>query len=256
MPTVYFGNFGKIRILFMKLTRRQEEFISNLIDLSDEVEGPIHYSLLADRLGVSPFTAYDMLCLLEEKGYVASEYQLAEGKKGPGLAERLFIPCKTPEERGQEWAQEFGGRVPGKEELKQSVIAGIETGDVKDKELMAAVLARLPDIDHPEISFCVELMTTATLRMEEDGPGKKVWLDYLPEVLTSGNPSRENLSLLGGFALGILAQENVRGSEWVDKLFVYIQQYTTIVLQLSPDECEQLAEALSGVFVGYAEEVR
>ena len=239
----------------MKLTRRQEEFISNLIDLSDEVDGPIHYSLLADRLGVSPFTAYDMLCLLEEKGYVASEYQLAEGKKGPGRAERLFIPCKTPEERGEDLAQEFGGRVPGKEELKQSVIAGIESGDVKDKELMAEVLARLPDIDHPEISFCVELLTTATLRMDDEGPGKNIWLDYLPQVLASDNPSRENLSLLGGFALGLLAPENIRGSEWVDKFFVYIQQFITIVLQLSPEECDQLSQALAGVFESYAEEV-
>lgn len=239
----------------MKLTRRQEEFISNLIDLSEEVDGPIHYSLLADRLGVSPFTAYDMLCLLEEKGFVASEYQLAEGKKGPGRAERLFIPCKTPEERGQEWAQEFGGRVPGKEELKQSVIAGIESGDVKEKELMDGVMARLPDIDHSDISFCVELITAATLRMDEAGPGKNIWLDYLPEALASDHPSRENLSLLGGFALGILAQENMRGSEWVDKFYVYIQQYISIVLQLSPEECDQLSQALSGAFVSYAEEV-
>ena len=54
----------------MKLTRRQEEFIKNLVDLNQEFNGPIHYSVLAERLGVSPFTAYDMLCMLEEKGVV------------------------------------------------------------------------------------------------------------------------------------------------------------------------------------------
>ena len=56
----------------MKLTRRQEEFVVNLIDLNRELDGPIHYSTLAERLGVSPFTAYDMLCVLEEKGMVIS----------------------------------------------------------------------------------------------------------------------------------------------------------------------------------------
>ena len=45
----------------MKLTRRQEEFIRKLMDLYWEKRGPIHYSVLAERLGVSPFTAYDML---------------------------------------------------------------------------------------------------------------------------------------------------------------------------------------------------
>ena len=76
----------------MKLTRRQEKFIQKMIELKHEFACPIHYSLLAKRLGVSPFTAYDMLCLLEEKGYVTSEYQLPADKSGPGRAERLLLP--------------------------------------------------------------------------------------------------------------------------------------------------------------------
>ncbi len=76
----------------MKLTRRQEEFVQKMVELKQEFDGPVHYSLLAERLGVSPFTAYDMLCLLEEKGYVTSEYQLPTDKSGPGRAERVFYP--------------------------------------------------------------------------------------------------------------------------------------------------------------------
>ena len=40
----------------MKLTRRQVEFKPNLIDLNDEFSGPIHYSILAERLEVNPCT--------------------------------------------------------------------------------------------------------------------------------------------------------------------------------------------------------
>ena len=54
----------------MKITRRQEEFVKKMLELRQEFDGPVHYSLLAERLGVSPLTAYDMLCLLEEKGFV------------------------------------------------------------------------------------------------------------------------------------------------------------------------------------------
>jgi predicted ArsR family transcriptional regulator len=97
----------------MKLTRRQEEFITKLIDLSEEFDGPIHYSVLAEHLGVSPFTAYDMLCLLEEKGLVTSEYQLAADKNGPGRTERLFYPKLSSEKRKEMLANEFGGRIPG-----------------------------------------------------------------------------------------------------------------------------------------------
>ena len=92
----------------IKLTRRQEEFIEKLIDLSDEFDAPIHYSLLAERLGVSPFTAYDMLCMLEEKGAVTSEYQLAAEKTGPGRAERLFYPSETTLQRREAIAGRIG----------------------------------------------------------------------------------------------------------------------------------------------------
>ena len=78
----------------MKLTRRQETFIRNLMDLSRELQGPIHYSMLAERTGVSRITAYDMLRLLEEKGFVRSDYQLAEGKSGPGRSEIVFWPTE------------------------------------------------------------------------------------------------------------------------------------------------------------------
>ena len=77
---LYFWKFWYIWEFVLKLTRRQEDFINNLLDLYREMEGPIHYSVLAERLGVSPFTAYDMLRLLEEKGLVSSEYYLPSDK--------------------------------------------------------------------------------------------------------------------------------------------------------------------------------
>lgn len=237
----------------MKLTRRQEEFIANLIDLSDILDGPIHYSTLAHRLGVSPFTAYDMLCLLEEKGMVTSEYQLAADKSGPGRAERLFYPRQASEERKGMLADEFGGCIPGKEEHKKIVVSKLRSGEFLDKEVAAEVLARVPDLEQGEISYCVEIMTIIALRLQ-DGFGRKMLLDHLPGILSASNPTRENLSLLGGFAYGILTQECVEDVEWIQKLFIHIQQYLSIVLQLNPQECSQLAVALSGVFVRFADE--
>ena len=106
----------------MKLTRRQEEFIKSLLDLHQEVDGPIHYSILAERLGVSPFTAYDMLCVLEEKGFVTSEYHLATNKSGPGRAERVFYPTETASARERRLAQRVGIASLEGEQLKEYII--------------------------------------------------------------------------------------------------------------------------------------
>ena len=49
----------------IKLTRRQHQFLSQFLDFYHEVEQPIHYPDLADRLGIGNVTAYEMLRLLE-----------------------------------------------------------------------------------------------------------------------------------------------------------------------------------------------
>ena len=64
----------------MKLTHLQETFVQSLLDLYGELNGPIHYSVLANRIGVSPFTAYGLLRLLEKKGLVISQYRLDSDK--------------------------------------------------------------------------------------------------------------------------------------------------------------------------------
>lgn len=238
----------------MKITRRQEEFIAKLIDLSDEFKGPIHYSILADRLSVSPFTAYDMLCVLEEKGLVTSEYHLPAGKSGPGRAERLFYPGKSIEEHKEKLAHKYGGQNPGKEEFKKFVLTAFQSGELEDKKLGEEILLRVTDIEHGDIAFCVETMTIVILRLQRSS-GRRMLLDYMPDIMPDNNTTCENLSFMGGFALGILAQENSKDEEWIQQLFIHIQQYQNIVKGLNPQECDQLAQALSEVCTRLSEDI-
>lgn len=52
----------------VRLSRRQQEVLSKLLDLYHEGGEPIHYATLAKHLGVGPVSAYEMLRLLEEHG--------------------------------------------------------------------------------------------------------------------------------------------------------------------------------------------
>ena len=74
----------------MGLTRRRREVLRKLAVLWRELGGPVHYTLLAERLGVSRWTAYEVLRALERDGYVRACY---EGKGGrAGRPEVLFEP--------------------------------------------------------------------------------------------------------------------------------------------------------------------
>ena len=76
----------------MKLTPRQRTFLEKLRDLYRERRGPVHYSAVAERLGVSKFSAYDMLRVLEKKGVAGSEYLLSTERSGPGRSQVVFFP--------------------------------------------------------------------------------------------------------------------------------------------------------------------
>jgi hypothetical protein len=242
-----FGNFGNIG---MKLTRRQEEFVVNLIDLNRELDGPIHYSILAERLGVSPFTAYDMLCVLEEKGMVSSEYQLAEGKSGPGRAERLFCPVFSTADRNQRLSQKKSGLAELDEaQLKEFVLAKMRQGDFQRKDVALELLARIPPEGPADIRYCVEVMTVVAIRLWKRA-GQQILLTYLPQILAKdGNETQAKLTLLGGFAFGLLVQEEAANDEWSLMLLEHVQHYGNLVMQMPAEKCRQLVDALEAVFL-------
>jgi predicted transcriptional regulator len=223
----------------MKLTRRQEEFVENLVDLNQEYNGPVHYSQLAERLGVSPFTSYDMLCMLEEKGVVASEYHLASDKSGPGRAERFFYQ-KEPNTNHRKVAAD---------EIKKDGLSIFSIQMPRDGELCEDDITPeiLPTDENNKISYCIDVLTIAALQLQ-GGTGASTFAAYAQEIVEPNLASREKLSLLGGFVFGILAQDRNCNEDWAHKLFEHIDQYLKIVAHLVPDECEQLANALSGEF--------
>ncbi len=232
----------------MKLTRRQKEFIENLIDMSQKIDGPIHYSMLAERLGVSPFTAYDMLRVLEEKGLVTSEYHLAEGKSGPGRAERLFFPVQPDEVQKQHLVQKYGAKILEEQNLQQFVLKKLQQGNAPNQDVAEELLARIPPDGPENIRYCIEVMTVIALRLRKQA-GQKIMLAHLPKILPPDNlVSHANLCLLGGFSFGLLVQEETTDNEWSQILYEYVQQYHNLVLCMNQDECTQLANDLLTVY--------
>jgi DNA-binding transcriptional regulator YhcF (GntR family) len=234
----------------MKLTRRQEEFVQKMIELKQEFDGPVRYSLLAERLGVSPFTAYDMLCLLEEKGFVTSEYQLPTDKSGPGRAERVFYPGEMAHAHEQRIVDEISGMRLEGEALKEYLLEKQRQGGMPngDKELVEQLMVRLLPAGQGNVRYCVEVLTVAALRLQY-GTGRQAFWEHFPYILREeGDACQANLCLLGGFIFGILAQQSAPGQEWLSKLREHLQGYLDAVMEMGREDCNKLAAQLSGVF--------
>ena len=230
----------------MKLTRRQEEFVYNLLDLYRELQGPFHYTLLAERLGVSRFTAYDMLRLLEDKGLVTSSFQLAKEKSGPGRSEVFYAPT----DKARRLMAELAGDIDTQDwaNIKARVLKKVQTGELKDRELVEQMLARVPPDEPKAIRYCTEVMTIVALRLRKRS-GRKLLSKNLPKILPDSDTAfRSNLSLLGGFALGVLAEESGEDNEWERELLHHVRRYQEIVIDMEPTYSKRLAASLRRVF--------
>lgn len=100
------------------LTSRQRAFLTKFLDVCRERQEPVHYSVVAQKLGLNNSTAYDMLKLLEQKGMVNSQYATPKAKSGPGRSTIIFSPTVKAMEshppgdsRGHEKWEEFKARL-------------------------------------------------------------------------------------------------------------------------------------------------
>jgi DNA-binding PadR family transcriptional regulator len=231
----------------MNLTRRQEEFVRSLLDLYGELQEPFHYSELAGRLGVSRFTAYDMLRVLEEKGIVTSHYQLDEGRSGPGRSTVVYRPTQ----RARRILEDvFAGNAGESwEVLKDRLLEQVQQGHLGDGELAHEMLARTPPDEPETLRYCIEVMTVVALNLRRRS-GRQILLKQVRKLLASEDDRscRPGLSLLGGFALGVLAEESHRDQAWEQELLDHVWQYQALLIEMEPAACQRLAQRLRELF--------
>lgn len=88
-PAYNYNRFLVFLVIDM-LTRRRREALKTLKKLTEE-RGPIGYEELAQALGISKWSAYELLIQLEEGGYVQSELRKCNGKSGGRPSLRFYL---------------------------------------------------------------------------------------------------------------------------------------------------------------------
>ncbi len=216
--------------LSIKLTFRQKAFLAKLLDVYREIREPVHYSVIAERLGVSSSTAYDMLRLLEQKGMVSSKYTTPKATSGPGRSNILFSPTtkaidllSSPPGESQE---------EGWEDVKAYIMAGLCQGKASEYGgILRELLARMPRASSPLVR-CAEFITALllTLRQTKHSFGQRSPVSKLLQAPLG----RLGMSILTGLALGLcLADKKVKHG--LTDLQKQIKRYETSLQRLSPE---------------------
>jgi hypothetical protein len=226
----------------MKLTPRQQAFLDKLFDLYREFNGPVHYSVVAERLGVNKFSAYDMLKLLEKKGVAASTYVLSEDHTGPGRSMVVFYPTHKAARfltqlrhevlGGDEWHQ-------AKERLLQRLR---ETQESNYAETVRDILANLPDIKTP-LLYCTEMIGLLLLNLAYASQQAD---QLIPHRMLSSLTVKDEVGLgtLAGFSLGSMISYPGGDPSFVSKLIGHTKEFQTHLSELSEESVNRLTTFL------------
>lgn len=220
-----------------KLTRRQQEFLSQFLEVFREVDQPIHYTTLAKELGIGKVTAYEMLRLLEERGLVQAEFQLREGGRGPGRSSVVFSP--TPEavqlidpqfetESHQSWET---AKLVLLEQLRDGKESGYEA-------MLTELVTRIPNRRLPMI-YLTEMVTATLLMFEglQESTNSEKFLQRLQRI---GMPDEIDLTGLPGMSAVVSMFEQANKAS--DFLLTQSGNFQTKLSQMGEENRQRLRD--------------
>lgn len=236
----------------MELTVRQGDFLDKLVELYRQARRPVHYSDLARTLGVSRFSAYDMLRLLESKGLVRAEYTRQDHESGPGRSSVVFVPLMRarallgrlaphPVEQ-HEWVETVEHILGHLEEAEEARFAGLQKAadgaeaSTGDAGFLDELLAGIPRSVSP-LAYSAQVLTALLLPLRNRLEALDRDLETMLGAGEDGAAAGGGLDLLAGFALGAsLADAKTRlGRDVSTRLMEYSRTCQSYISQMDAE---------------------
>lgn len=222
-----------------ELTRRQSEFLSQFLEQYQQANQSLHYTDLAETLNLGKVTVYEMLRLLEERGYVRSEYHLPEGDRGPGRSTVHFRPTQKaltiyPHLEGESQDMESW------EEVADSILTQLERIRPKGYETyLQDLIDQLPKTKSPLV-YLTEMSTAIILALgsiKERAEASQL----LKRLHSLGLPGEIDLSALPGIGISLGFMERVN-QQVADLLSEQSGKYQTLLEHLGQEKQRLLRE--------------
>lgn len=223
----------------LKLTPRQQTFLDKLFELYREFKGPVHYSIVADKLGVNKFSAYDMLKVLEEKGVAASSYVLSNDQTGPGRSQVVFYPTHKAARFLTQLREEMRYNSDWNR-VKQRVLQRLEDArSANPADALKEALSNLPDTKIP-LNYCTEMISVLLLNLE------RIRSSNLQPILdTLSTSGQVGLGALAGFSLASALTGEFEDSSLTEKLLAHTQRFQRYLADMSDDSVSKLSSFLN-----------
>jgi len=133
------------------MSKRRFQFLDQLVEMYQKTRLPIHYEALAKAVGVSKWTAYDMLKQIEKSGYVTRSYETNPNETG--RSQVVFAPTAKAAEL---FRQQRQSELPAErwDETVREIRHLLDSmGQMSIQELMGKMLEEIPG-KRSNLEFC------------------------------------------------------------------------------------------------------
>jgi DNA-binding Lrp family transcriptional regulator len=175
------------------------EFLTEIKKLYEATRLPVHYERVAELLGVSKWSAYEMLKKLEKLGLLSSQYQVNQGEKYPGRAMVLFAPTALLEgilaRKGSDDKKLNPEWLPVKEKLLK-LFHGFR--GKKTHQLSEQLMDEISRLDKPMV-FNAYFIALLVLNLQTFGENS---IDLIRKMVLGASNKQIGLSMLAGAIMG------------------------------------------------------
>lgn len=218
----------------MTMSKRRLQFLDQLVSLYKKQRLPIHYEALAKAIGVSKWTAYDMLKAIEKSGFVTRSYETNPNETG--RSQVMF----TPTEKATVLLGKQQTPPIATDRGEDSLIAIREMiGKLKRmpvQELMKKLLNELPD-KRSNLELCGYILGILIIYVKKI-EGRTDKLIFKLYDRTAGQHAR--LLMFIGTVIGTVFQ--TMSDELSSELVELVGNYVKMIGELTHNEQAMLAE--------------
>ncbi|MCM3764674.1 MarR family transcriptional regulator [Neobacillus niacini] len=220
----------------MSITKRRREFLDHIYRQYNKTSLPVHYSEVAKAIGVSKWTAYDVLKELENQGLVKRTYSMNENEAGRSMV--VFSPTELAETFFQKERREISN-LEEWNNIHNQVIKAVENPqNLPLREAINQTIHLMKDVE-VKLEFCAYFLSILLLYLNSLGKQVK---SLTVNVINASKEPKIQLTVFVGAVVGMIIQSV--SDDLSPEMIQLIQQFFNNVNQLNSDEMQLLIELI------------
>ena len=225
----------------MALSKRRLQFLDQLVEMYQEQGLPVHYEALAKAIGVSKWTAYDMLKEIEKSGYIKRSYEV--NSKETGRSQVVFTPTEKATELFMHQRSTAASHENWEESLQsiQEMLNNLKHTSMQD--LMTRMLEEIPQ-RRSNLEFCGYILGILIVYLKKVGGQTEFIIQRL--INTTSN-HHSSLLMFVGTILGTILQ--TMSDEISSEIVELVSTYVMMIGNLSNEEQALLSDFVSEALV-------